>query len=144
MLIKGTNITIPDSLIVEGDLNLRYNGVTELPFGLVVHGFLDLEDSGITELPEVLSVGSYLDLSNTCVTWLPAGLTVGGFFDLRNTGITELPEGLNVGGDIYSDKQLIACEKLQLELIKQSKEHFYILKDPTAAAIRLHDMLWVI
>jgi len=124
MIIKGTNIEIPDSLNV-------YN--------------LNLVNTGVTELPEGLTVGGYLNLNGTEITKLPVGLTVDGDLYFRYTSITELPDSLNIiDGRVYCNIELIACEKLQLELIKQSKSNITIFKDPTATAIRLHDMLWVI
>ena len=43
-------------LTVNGDLNLRRTGITELPSDLSVGGDLDLRYTGITELPADLKV----------------------------------------------------------------------------------------
>jgi len=47
---------------------------------------------------------------------------------------------LTFGRNVFSDNPLIASEKTQLELINKSKEHFSIFKDPTDAAVKLHEM----
>jgi len=145
MITDGTNIDIPDSLIVGGgNVYLSKTSVTELPIGLTVNGHLYLCNTKITEVPEGLTVSGNLSLGNTKITELPEGLTVGTWLDLSNTEITELPVGLTVGDVVYSDNKLIASEELQLRLINQSEHNFDILKYPTDNAKRLHEMLWVI
>ena len=102
--LRGTGITsLPEGLVVGGDLYLRGTGITSLPEGLTVGGGLDLYGTGITSLPEGLTVGRFLYLENcTGITSLPEGLVVGGDLSLDNcTGITSLPEGLAVCGDLY-------------------------------------------
>lgn len=100
--LRGTGITeLPENLTVSGFLDLSETKITELPNGLTVGGFLDLRDIPITELPEDLAVGGSIDLKGTGITKLPNSLIVGGSLDLRRTGITELPDNLTVGDDLY-------------------------------------------
>ncbi len=60
MVIDGTGIEIPDSLVVPGNLDLCHTNVKSLPTGLSVSGHLDLQYSKITSLPEGLTVGGTL------------------------------------------------------------------------------------
>ncbi len=59
MIIEGTDIKIPDSLIVDGDLFLSRTKVTKLPDGLTVSGGLDLYGTNITSLPSGLTIGDF-------------------------------------------------------------------------------------
>ncbi len=123
MIIEGTDIEIPDSLVVPGDLYLRGTNVTSLPAGLYVVGYLYLKNTPINTLPEVL--------------------TVGGDLFLRQSKVTAMPSGLTVGGNLYaSDGQLSACEVTQLEWVEKSKDMIHVFKAPTERAKLLHQMLW--
>ncbi len=101
MIIEGTDIEIPDSLIVPGDLN------------------------------------------GTNITALPEGLSIGGSLNLRNTNVKVLPAGLSVGGYLPADAgQLMASERVQLELIEKAEYMLQVFKVPTERAQLLHQMLW--
>ena len=113
--LRYSKITeLPEGLIVEGGLDLSYTEITQLPEGLTVDGWLDLSHTNITKLPEDLTINSGLDLSYTEITQLPEGLTVDGWLDLKHTSITELPEGLIVEGNI--DLRYSMITKLPEEL----------------------------
>jgi hypothetical protein len=89
----------PDYLLAEGDLDLSYSNITELPNNLVVGGDLNLSHTPIIKLPDNLTVGGSLSLRYTDITKLPENLTVGGDIDLERTFITQLPNNLVVHGD---------------------------------------------
>ena len=89
--MEGTQIaSLPDNLIVGGDLDLRDTQITSLPDNLIVGGDLYLEDIQITSLPDNLIVGGDLDLRDTQIASLPDDLTVGGDLDLRGTYIKQV------------------------------------------------------
>jgi len=124
MVIKGTNIEIPDSLIVDGSL--------------------DLSETGVTELPDGLTVGGDLSLYCTRVKKLPKWLYVGGCLDLSGSDVIVIDECLTVGGIIHCNYTLAVSDVIQLDLVKQNKSNIALFQEPTADAIRLHDMLWVV
>ena len=140
MRIKGTDIEISDSLVVDC-LYLASTGVTELPDGLTVE-FLHLEDTPITKLPEMFTVKS-LYLENSNITELPDDITVENLY-LRNTKITELPKGLDVDYLTSEGKTFNAHECTQLRLIEKNKCMHDVIKNPTEKAIILHQMLWML
>jgi hypothetical protein len=95
--LRSFNGTLPDSLIVGGDLNLpNFNGT--LPDSLTVGGDLYLRSFNGT-LPDSLIVGGNLNLQSFNGT-LPDSLTVGGDLYLPSFNGT-LPDSLTVGGDLY-------------------------------------------
>ena len=86
--IKNLPMTKED-LIVIGDLNLiEWSMVDSLPEGLIVHGDLTLSYSDIPSLPEGLYVGGELDVRD-CeeLTSLPKGLKVGGGMEIGGSGL---------------------------------------------------------
>ena len=84
-----------------GNLNLGYTLIKELPDNLTVVGYLDLSGTSIEKLPDNLTVVGYLDLRGTPIEKLPDGLSVGGDLGLSYTSIKELPDNLTVGGNFY-------------------------------------------
>lgn len=91
---------LPDGLLVDGNLNLSYTPITKLPNDIAVCGWIDLSSSSITKLPDNLTVDYWLDLSETPIIELPKGLTVGDSIYLREAKIAELPNELVVSGDL--------------------------------------------
>lgn len=86
--IKNLPMTKED-LIVIGDLNLiEWSMVDSLPEGLIVHGDLTLSYSDIPSLPEGLYVGGELDVRD-CeeLTSLPKGLKVGRGMEIGGSGL---------------------------------------------------------
>ena len=91
---------LPDNLTVVGYLDLSGTSIEKLPDGLSVGGDLGLSYTSIKELPDNLTVGGNFDLRGTPIEKLPDNLTVVGYLDLRGTPIEKLPDGLSVGGDL--------------------------------------------
>ncbi len=96
--------SLPNNLVVEGDLNLfGCTALTTLPDNLVVYGYLDLGwCSALTSLPDNLVVNGYLDLGAcTSLASLPDNLVVNGELDLSYcTALTSLPDNLVVNGEL--------------------------------------------
>lgn len=141
MIIKGTKIEIPDSLVVDGTLDLSTTGVIELPNGLTIDGSLFLWGTHIAVLPDDLTVTGDLFLRGSKIRVLPDGLTVGGLF-LKNTNINELPDSLSACVVSAYDQQLIACEEVQLGLIEKNKCMINAFKAPTERAQKLNQLIW--
>jgi hypothetical protein len=88
-------------------LYLKHTPIQSLPEGLVVGGNLDLSNLKIRSLPAGLKVGGSLYLHDTPIESLPAGLVVRGNLDLRYSQIRSLSEGLMVGGDLNLERMPI-------------------------------------
>lgn len=139
----GTNVEIPDTLVVAGDLDLSNENITKLPEGLAVNGSLCLYNANISKLPDNLKVGGFVDLSRSSITKLPVCLSVGSILDLSNTSIDSLPVGLSAL-EIFHDRLLYAAESVQIELVKRSDANVHIFVEVSEKAKRLHQMLWEI
>lgn len=94
---------LPNSITVEGSLNLQGTAIITLPTNLIVRGFLNLAFVKIKSLPDGLQVDQDLSLYGSSIRSLPNGLKVGGNLNLTKTKISSLPDDLRVGGKIYKD-----------------------------------------
>lgn len=113
--------SLPEDLLVIGDLYIEYSGIDRLPENLMVgNGFhanhTDLETipnhvrigglvdlsycKKLSSLPEGWIVNGYLGLAHSWIRELPAHLTVKGNLDLMFTGISVLPSTLRIGGEL--------------------------------------------
>lgn len=71
--------TLPKNIRIGGNIYLsNCKNLKSLPDGLVVNGDLDLSESGLTELPDKLIVGGNIDIRSTPIQELPDNLIVGG------------------------------------------------------------------
>ena len=95
--------SLPDGLVLAGNLWLSRSGIQKLPAGLTVKGGMSLQLTEVSEIPADIKIGGDLDLRKSKVTALPDGLKVGGSLDLENLPIDRLPDGLEVGGSLYLD-----------------------------------------
>jgi hypothetical protein len=91
-----TSSSLPNGLVVGGDLDLTWTQVTALPTGLNVKGSLILTNTPIKSLPTDLKVGENMYLDATEIESLPANLKVNGYLHLAHATITSLPENLTV------------------------------------------------
>lgn len=98
-----------------GNLDLKWMRVEELPDDLIVHGNLEAFNCPIRKLPKNLVVCGDLNLSCTLIESLPSDLIVGGNVDLNNTPLKELPDGFIVPG--YLDLSFTAMSKLPENLV---------------------------
>ena len=87
-----------DALDIRSD---RY--VINKDLSIIVNGDLFLRYTNITSLPDNLTVKGSLFLYNTNITSLPDNLTVNGFLNLKDTNISSLPDNLTIKGEIYKD-----------------------------------------
>ena len=101
---------LPDNLTVGGNFDLRGTPIEKLPDNLTVGGNLNLYGTQIKELPDNLTVGGNLNLGYTQIKELPDNLTVVGYLNLRGTPIEKLPDNLTVVG--YLDLRGTPIEKL--------------------------------
>ena len=101
---------LPDNLTVGGNFDLRGTPIEKLPDNLTVGGNLNLYGTQIKELPDNLTVVGYLNLYGTQIKELPDNLTVVGYLDLSCTSIKELPDNLTVVG--YLDLSCTPIKKL--------------------------------
>lgn len=93
--------TLPENSRIGGNICLSgCKNLKSLPDGLVVNGDLDLNESSLTELPDKLIVGGNLDIRSTSIQKLPDDLVVGGKIkmDANQANVsnvrTELPTDL--------------------------------------------------
>jgi len=80
--------------------------IDELPEGLMVNSNLDLRYSTIRSLPDGLRVYGNLLLGHTKFESLPQDLNVGGDLDLYNFKVKEVPPSIRVGGNLYIDSNI--------------------------------------
>jgi len=118
------HLAIPKNLHIKGDLNLAGLALVSLPDGLIVEGELDISRTRIKHLPADLQVRHLiaqesdiqnlrrslyipgnLDISGTKISHLPKGLSVGGDLVLADTDIHWIPGGTRIGGDIVLDQK---------------------------------------
>lgn len=83
-------------LKINGNLHVN-DDITSLPDHLVVKGNLILPRSGLKELPAHLKVTGHLSLRNTSIIAIGPHLTVNGMLNLNKSQITSLPEYVTVG-----------------------------------------------
>lgn len=70
---------LPRNVRIGGNICLGdCKNLKSLPDGLIVNGDLDLSESGLTELPDRLIVGGNIDIRSTSIQELPDNLIVGG------------------------------------------------------------------
>jgi len=99
--IQGTDLSnsslksLPDSLIVSGNLDVSGTKLKALPANLTVKGNLVISNTKISTLPPGLKVDGSLNLSGTKISSLPQGLKIGNL-DISNTPVSQLPTGLQV------------------------------------------------
>jgi len=142
--LDGSAITkLPDNLCIEKGLDLLYSNITELPNSLKVTTWLDIGNTKITKIPDNLKLEGDLYIENTEINFLPKNLHIGDSL-YNNDKITRLPNDLVVKGVIHSNIKLEMIEQMQMKLIKQDKQNFKIIKDPTEKAIALHKLIWEI
>ena len=128
---KIENYTIHDNLVVDvdGDVNLYGKKLKELPFQFgKVTGSFSCSENQLTSL-------------QYCPT------TVGGDFYCYHNQLTSLQYcPTTFGGDFYcSDNPFIVTEENEeswLQAIKNGKEVYEYIKEPTEEMTSLHKMLW--
>lgn len=92
--------SIPNKIVIDGDLDFEDFGVQYLPDNLTVNGYLDLSNSTFKKIPKNLVVNGSLYLDDTDITEIPSDLIVKGNLDISNTYIKELPNDLVINGDL--------------------------------------------
>lgn len=103
----------------KGSLDLYNIPIISLPDGLIVGGELDLRKTKITTLPNNLKVKRDIDLSGIPIESLSNGLEVGGDLDLSYTKIKTLPNDLKVGGNLDLTGTPIAKKYTKQQLIRK-------------------------
>lgn len=96
--------SLPDNLIVQGDLDVYNCSIRSLPKGLVVYGSLNISKTLIEELPEDLIVGKNVEANNTPLRKLPGNFVVPGYLDVTCTPLKILSDNLVVGNSLYLQK----------------------------------------
>jgi hypothetical protein len=99
----GAIVSLPESLVINGDLLLRGTSIQSLPRMLDVRGQVDLEGCRfLNKLAENLTVGGDLVLEG-CegVARLRRKLVVGGNLYLAGTHVRSVPSSAIIGGTAY-------------------------------------------
>lgn len=89
-------------VIINEHLHWRNFPYHTIPDNLLVFGNIEVPDSNITWLPDNFIVRGNLDLSNNPIEHLPTNLLVYGDLDIENTNVGVLPKSLKVLGNIFS------------------------------------------
>ena len=98
--IERTYISLPNDLVVPGNLTIVGTRLREFPSTVKVGGNITLRDCGLNELPNNLVVNGDLDIEANSIEHLPNDLVVGGDLNLLNTWIDDIPKTIRVGGTI--------------------------------------------
>ena len=146
------NYTIHENLVVDvgGDVNLHDKKLKVLPFQFgKVTGYFYCHNNQLTSLQYCpTSVNGWFTCSHNQLTSLQYCPTmVGGDFYCANNQLTSLQYcPTTVGGDLYfSNNPLIVTkenEKEWFEVIKNHKEVYSKIKEPTEELTLLHKILW--
>lgn len=98
------NLTsLPENLVVRGNLSLKNSPIKTLPKGLRVEGKINLSGSSITTLPDDIKIEGSIDLTHSKIETLPDNLTIDGNLFLAGTKLKRLPKGLNIKGYLYME-----------------------------------------
>lgn len=90
--------SLPDDLIIKGNLRISNPDVKTLPNGLTVMG--DLEADSLTMIPPDIRLGRDLKIRKCPITHLPAGLRIPRYAHMPMT-LQEVPQRLWVGHDLF-------------------------------------------
>ncbi len=118
-LLHEADTLTKDELIVRGDLDLSGMHIQTLPEGLLIVGDLDLKDAVILGNLPPMTVRGSLELQGSNIMTLPEGLKVGKFLDIADTPLADtIPQriegireflhsyfeerGVHVSGEIYT------------------------------------------
>ena len=103
------DITLPDNLYVDGELELSRTMITKLPKGLKIKGSLLASGTPITEIPADIEIGWALSLAYCGrIKYLPDFLHVPSSLYLLGSSIVELPDNLTVGRYLDASRSEIA------------------------------------
>lgn len=124
--------TLPKNVRIGGNICLSdCKNLKSLPDGLVVNGDLDLSESGLTELPDKLIVGGNIDIRSTSIQKLPDDLVVGGkiMMDVNQTNVsnvrTELPADLP--HLIWKESGYMYVKDKLYKVIEQHDNHWIVI-----------------
>ena len=92
--------TLPEYLRVYGSLSANQSKLVELPEGFVAEGNLHIVDVQIKRFPSDFKIGRNINAFKSGLEQLPEGLTVKGTLRLGHTPLRKLPNNLTVKGDL--------------------------------------------
>jgi hypothetical protein len=82
-IVVSLSTTTTHTLKIPHDLDLEGSGITSLPDGLIVYGNLSLKDTPIDKLPDMLRVTGNLDLRGTNISCISTDVSCTGLVILR-------------------------------------------------------------
>jgi hypothetical protein len=117
--LRGSVVeSLPDNLVLEGNLDLAGAKIRDLPKGLKVGGLLDLEVTSVQSLPDDIEVSSLkimgteikslggirkldrLLASESKLRSIPADLEVEDIMDISESDVISIPEGFKINGQL--------------------------------------------
>lgn len=124
--------TLPENSRIGGNICLSgCKNLKSLPDGLVVNGDLDLNESSLMELPDRLIVGGNLDIRSTSIQRLPDDLVVGGKIkmDANQANVSNVRTGLPADLPllIWKDSGYMYVKDKLYKVIEQHDDYWIVI-----------------
>lgn len=126
-------VTLPSNIRVGKDICLQdCRNIKSLPDGLIVNGNLVISESNISELPNGLIVKGNLDIRSTPIKELPADIIVGGKIltdsDMIDTSRVNRKVPLNIAELIWANSGYMYLNEKLYRIIEQNDDYSVVME----------------